>query len=223
MPHTFRLAGTILSVLEPETVRDCGGRFPSAHAKKSQSFSGPPPHFQNLRPLFEPSFWTIRSVAGALQSQFGWSEFGADVNGGGREGWTVGAGRRGGGGRGAKSIRRSAANKSGERMGIPLSGEREIALPVAGGPPRPLLLPRVAEVLRAPRPLPRLRPVAPPLFPKSLSSPSLSPPGPGPCPGPLLPPVFPPLCSPRHSRGSHHLQRRAARSASEYVNALRLK
>ena len=96
MPRTFRLAGIVLSVLEPETVRELGGRFPSAHAKKSQSCSGPPPHFQNLRPLFAPSFWTVRSTAGELQSQLGWSGFEFDMDGGGREGWTGDACRRGG-------------------------------------------------------------------------------------------------------------------------------
>jgi hypothetical protein len=106
MPRTFRLAGVILSILEPETVREAGGRFPSAQEKKLQSFSGPPPHFQNLRPLFAPSFWTVRSTAGVSQSQFGWSGFETAVDVGGREGWTGGAGRRTGGGReGTKSVR----------------------------------------------------------------------------------------------------------------------
>ena len=112
IPRTFRLAGIIRSmILEPEAVRELGGRFPSAQAKKSQSFSGPPPHFQKFRPLFAPSFWTVRWTAGVLQSQFGWSEFGSDIVGG-RGRWTGGEGRRaGGGGRGAKSVRLSVKNK----------------------------------------------------------------------------------------------------------------
>src|SRR5258706_4338736 len=115
MPRTFRLAGIILSISEFETVREFGGRFPSAQAKKSQSFSGPPPHFQKFRPLFTPSFWTVRLTARVLQSQFGWSEFESDMVGG-RGRWRGGVGRRAGsGGRGAKSVRLLVTNKSGEK------------------------------------------------------------------------------------------------------------
>ena len=112
IPPTFRLAGIVLSILEFETVREYGGRFPSAQAKKSQSFSGPPPHFQKFRPLLTPSFWTVRWIAGVLQSQFGWSEFESDIIGG-RGRWRGGVGRRaGGGGRGAESVGLLVTNKS---------------------------------------------------------------------------------------------------------------
>jgi len=112
MPRTFRLAGIIFSALEPETIRGFGGRFPSAHSKKSQSFSGPllrtpsPDHrrISRICDLYLHRLFGVCSSAGLLLSQSGWSGFEAETDGVRRVGWTGRAGRRGGGG-GAKCVR----------------------------------------------------------------------------------------------------------------------